>query len=52
MPIQVNEIVIRAVIKVEKGEKKNTEGEQAGKEEIISECVEQVLQIIKEKTER
>ena len=52
MPIQVNEIVIRAVIKDEKGEKKKSEGDQSGKEEIISECVEQVIQIIKEKTER
>ncbi len=52
MPIQVNEIVIRAVIKDEKGEKKKPEGEKTDKEEIVSECVEQVLEIIKEKTER
>ena len=52
MPIQVNEIVIRAVIKDEKDKKKKPEGEKIDKEEIISECVEQVLQIINEKTER
>jgi len=52
MPIQVNEIVIRAVIKDEKGEKKKPEGDKTNKEEIIAECVEQVLQIIKEKAER
>jgi len=52
MPVQVNEIVIRAIIKDEKGSEKKTEGDKTDKEEIISECVEQVLQIIKEKTER
>jgi len=52
MPIQVNEIVIRAVIKDEKAEKKKPENGKENKEDIVSECVEQVLQIIKEKSER
>ena len=52
MPIQVNELVIRAVIKSEQKEKKKPETEKNDKEEIISECVDQILEIIKEKTER
>lgn len=53
MPIQVNEIVIKAVIQDESTKKKKTlKNDKNDKEEIISECVDQVLKIIKEKTER
>jgi|WetSurMetagenome_2_1015567.scaffolds.fasta_scaffold846176_2 hypothetical protein len=53
MPIQVNEIIIKAVIQDESAKKKKTpKNGKDDKEEIISECVEQVLKIIKEKTER
>ncbi len=53
MPVQINEIVIRAV--VEGGESQRpAAGRQAPqqREEIVSECVEQVLEILKNQQER
>jgi hypothetical protein len=51
MPVQVNEIVIRAV--VEGGGSQQTEPEsQPPRAEIINECVEQVLEILKNQQER
>jgi hypothetical protein len=53
MPVQINEIVIRAL--VEGGEaQRPAAGQQAeqGREEIVTECVEQVLEILKNQQER
>jgi hypothetical protein len=51
MPVQVNEIVIRAV--VEGREPQRQEGGQPqDREQIVSECVEQVLEILKNQQER
>ncbi len=55
MPVQINEIVIRANV-VESAEK-NTNAQPASpvtvdKDEIIKECAEIVLEILKAKTER
>lgn len=53
MSVQVNEIVIRAV--VEGSETQQTTADQPEgreREEIVSECVEQVLEILKNRQER
>ncbi|MGD8777791.1 MAG: DUF5908 family protein [Ignavibacteria bacterium] len=53
MAIQINEIVIKAVINTKHKEaQKPQEGKKLEKEEIVMECVDQVLEILKEKTER
>ena len=53
MPIIINEIVIRALVntKHKEAEKKGKK-EKFEKEEVVMECVEQVLEILKEKEER
>jgi hypothetical protein len=52
MPIQINEIVIKAVIQDSKQKKETPAKEKEDKETIISESVERVLEILKEKKER
>lgn len=56
MPIQINEIVIRAIISgqgegAEEGNRPQRDGEVDTKA-IVAECVEQVLEILREKDER
>ncbi|MGB1204927.1 MAG: DUF5908 family protein [Chitinophagales bacterium] len=61
MPIEIKELVVTAFIS-EKEEKSNREGsgvkfesqtsQAADRMDIVSECVEQVLEILKNKTER
>lgn len=55
MPIEIFELVIKATIQQEK-EGSNAPSSGGGnsnnKEQIIKECVEQVLQLLKEKEER
>jgi hypothetical protein len=55
MPVQINEIIIRANI-MEQPEKIQAPGTGTDnnliKDEIIKECTEQVLEILKAKTER
>lgn len=52
MPIQINEIVIRAVVQDSKENKESRKKDKDNKETIISECVERVIEILKEKKER
>jgi hypothetical protein len=54
MPVQVNEIIIKATIESEKGAKGGGGGNAASgnNEALITECVEQVLQILKSRNER
>ena len=55
MPVQINEIVIRANIveKPAKSESSNTSGgSSVNKEEIIKECTEIILEILKSQSER
>lgn len=55
MPVQVNEIIIKATIESEKGGKPESSANAqppANNEALISECVEQVLQILKTRYER
>ncbi len=52
MPIQINEIVIRAVIQDSKENKESRKKDIDNKETVISECVERVIEILKEKKER
>ncbi len=51
MPVQVNEIVIRAVVAGEESPQSDSDQPQQ-REEIVSECVEQVLEILKNQQER
>ena len=53
MPIQINEIVIRATISDKGGgDRQKPMVDKAEKEAIITECVDQVLEILADKTER
>lgn len=53
MPIQINELVVRAVV-TEKKEKaqKTEEDTKLDKESLVQEIVEQVLEILQEREER
>jgi hypothetical protein len=51
MPVQINEIVIRAVVEADSTQQTEREPQQS-REEIVSECVEQVLEILKNQQER
>ncbi|HEX7904852.1 MAG TPA: DUF5908 family protein [Chitinophagaceae bacterium] len=54
MPVQINELVIRAHIK-EPGDQKTdapSSTEVADKEEIIKECLERVMELLQEQKER
>ncbi len=52
MPLQINEIVIKAVVGGSNKDKSTNKETQDNKEDIIRECVEQVMEILKEKSER
>ncbi len=53
MPIEIRELVIKASVgKVETSAAANKKSDAASKEAMISEITEQVLSIIKEKSER
>ncbi|HWR89711.1 MAG TPA: DUF5908 family protein [Dissulfurispiraceae bacterium] len=53
MPVQVNELVIRAVIAGESGPVRQAAGEEApDREALVAECVEQVLAILADRKER
>ena len=51
MPVQVNEIVIRAVVEGDESQRQTQDRSQQ-REEIVTECVEQVLEILKNRQER
>ncbi len=54
MAIEIKELVIRATVGDDSGGKSQQlmSKEGGGKEEIIAECVEQVIQILKQKEDR
>lgn len=53
MPIEIRELIIKASLSDRETERQSGSQEQRGKkEEIIQECVEQVLEILKHKRER
>ena len=53
MPIQINEIVIRATISDKSsGDRQKPTVDKAEKEAIITECVDQILEILEDKMER
>ncbi len=51
MPVQINEIVIRATVETNSAQQSDRQP-QPSREEIVSECVEQVLEILKNQQER
>jgi 2,3-bisphosphoglycerate-independent phosphoglycerate mutase len=51
MPVQVNELVIRAIVDGESGQPPVDQPAQQTAE-IVNECVEQVLEILKNREER
>jgi hypothetical protein len=53
MPIEIRELVIKTTFEEPSGEGASQDHDlSASKEQIISECVEQVLEILKDKLER
>ncbi|HEY8037533.1 MAG TPA: DUF5908 family protein [Methylobacter sp.] len=55
MPVEIRELVIRAVVKDEQNSFQNTETElhqSQDQQAVIEECVKQVLKILKRKQER
>lgn len=54
MPVQINEMIIRANVQEpqENAAEKKPAPDSANKEEIIKECVEAVLEVLKHKNER
>lgn len=51
MPVQINELVIRAVVEADSTQQPEVDPQQQ-REAIVSECVEQVLEILKNQQER
>ena len=53
MPVQVNEIVIRALVEGDESQRPTVRRQtEQGRAEIVNECVEQVLEILKNQQER
>ena len=54
MPIVVKELVVRATVSERQanGPRSSSEQDNLFREELIKECVEQVMEILKQKTER
>ena len=55
MPVQINELVVRAHIKEpgdQKSEAQASAGESPEKEEIIKECIERVMELLHAQKER
>ena len=52
MPIEIRELIIRSTISDEEGERLQEAPSAANKRELIEDCVEQVLEILKRKEER
>ncbi|WP_017326312.1 DUF5908 family protein [Synechococcus sp. PCC 7336] len=52
MSIVIRELVIKTSLSEGGGEQASGSGGEGGKEEIVAECVEQVLSILKDKAER
>ncbi len=53
MPIEIRELVIKALIDESNIEKTvGSDSQTADREDIVAECVEQVMEILREKSER
>ncbi len=55
MPIEIKELVIRATIDSKgdsKSDQQNTAKQVDAKEDVVAECVEQVLEILRQQQER
>ena len=54
MPIEIKELIIRATVdpKGEGGSAETGKADSSKKEEIVQQCVEQVLEILRKKRER
>ena len=54
MPIEIRELHIKAVVSTEQEQTAGSQAEQqeTDREAIVAECVEQVLEILREKAER
>ena len=54
MPIEIRELVIRATVDADAERRRRPEGQAAGvdRTELIEECVEQVLDILRKREER
>ncbi len=54
MPVEIRELIIKTTVTSGEGEKQPTKekGKDAASEELIAECVEQVLEILRKERER
>jgi hypothetical protein len=53
MPIEIRELVIRATVEpVEKEKRPSGEAPEHARDELVAECVQQVLEILRQKSER
>ncbi|MGF7037256.1 DUF5908 family protein [Mucilaginibacter lappiensis] len=52
MPVEIRELQITTTVQEGGGTSSSSPAPAAGNEDIIAKCVEQVLEILKEKTER
>lgn len=54
MPVEIRELTIKTTVKSEQGERQSTMEKGGGRtnEELIAECVEQVLEILRKERER
>lgn len=52
MPIEIRELIIKATVAGEGGGASGAGGSEEDKQALIQECVDQVMEILKEKDER
>lgn len=53
MPIQINELVVRATVEPDAGEERGqTPPPEFSRAQVVAECVEQVLEILRQREER
>lgn len=52
MPVEIRELQITAVVEDSKSKAQPSQPQGSDKDKIIAECVEQVLQVLKQKNER
>lgn len=52
MPIEIRELVIKASVSSEEGSKKGGGKGATNQSDIVQQCVDQVLEVLKDKTDR
>lgn len=52
MPVEIREVIIRAVLSDDQVSNQSTEGSATDKQNVVQECVSQVLKILKKQNRR